>query len=306
MNLLLTELTVEDLKIICRKYNLPISGTKSDLLRRLQPMEDQIDVEGILLEAMQEEDLRLNEEKAREAENGIQMDVNRTFVPNKLNLLKTVPPPIDVNPVVKIPITTYNGSNQFDVAISNYLRQHRKQFNQQQSHTVSLKPATECMDGNCSCVHQAAKNGTFPATKTIYLTPSTVINGAASKTTVIRVPIATFNPAIDSAAVSSSVLSKKLCKLDNSQCNGSATTFCYAEAGSGGQVCLKTTVSLPNLKWEGIIVLEANNNCSFPATFHVPFKLFSCCNQTRSLRFPLEYVPLDDQKHLRTVYRGEH
>jgi hypothetical protein len=173
MNLLLTELTVEDLKIICRKYNLPISGTKSDLLRRLQPLKDQIDVEAILLEAMQEED-RQNEEKAKEEERQESVQFNKTFPISKLNL-KAVSTTDTNIPTVKIPITTCNGTNQFDMAISNYLLQNRKQFNQQQSHshTVTLKPATECMDGTCSCMIQ--KPG-FPTTKTIYFTPS-VLNG---------------------------------------------------------------------------------------------------------------------------------
>lgn len=123
MHLLLTELTVEDLKIICRKYNLPISGTKSDLLRRLQPLEEQIDVEAILLEAMQEED-RLNEEKAKEEEKqNERAQFNKNPPVNKPNS-KTVS--IDNIPTVKIPLTACNGTNQFDVAISNYLLQVSK------------------------------------------------------------------------------------------------------------------------------------------------------------------------------------
>lgn len=88
------------------------------------------------------------------------------------------------------------------------------------------------MDGTCSCIIQ--KPG-FPTAKTIYFAPSTVLNGTAPKTTVIRVPIASFNPTVDTSAPSA-VLSKKLCKLDTAQCNGPATTFSYAEMGSGGQV----------------------------------------------------------------------
>ncbi|KAI6176802.1 hypothetical protein M3Y97_00838200 [Aphelenchoides bicaudatus] len=234
VNLLLPELTVEDLKIICRKYSLAISGTKSDLLRRLQPMEDQIDVEAILLEAMQEED-RQTEEKAKEEEKQQleSVQLSKIIPGNKINFKTS-----DTISTVKIPITACNGTNQFDVAISNYLLQHRKQLNQQQGHTVTLKPA-ECRDATCSCMMQ--KPG-FPTAKTIYFAPSaTVLNGSAPKTTVIRVPIASFNSAVDPSATAT-VLSKKLCKIDTTpQCNGPATTFSYAEMGSGGQFTLETT-----------------------------------------------------------------
>lgn len=224
MHLLLTELTVEDLKIICRKYNLPISGTKSDLLRRLQPIEDQIDVEAILLSAMEEEDLRESVEKS--ATKSIDIDSNKNFISTKpiSTLNSTIP-------TVKIPVNSSN-TNQFDLAISNYLLQHRKQINQQ----TLVKSSTECTESGCSCMQN--KNGTFPTAKTIYFAPSTtttVMNGSGPKTTVIRVPIANFNSTLDNSA--SSVLSKKICKLDSSQCNGAATFSYYAEMGSGGQVC---------------------------------------------------------------------
>jgi hypothetical protein len=222
MHLLLTELTVEDLKIICRKYNLAISGTKSDLLKRLQPIEDKIDVEAILLDAMQEEDMRQDAEKLSTKEPDT--DLNNAFV-----CAKSIP----TIPTVKIPVTC-SGGNQFDVAISNYLLQHRKQINQ--GNPTILKTSNECgqLDSNCSCLHP--NNASFPATKTIYFAPSTTVtNGAGPKTTVIRVPIASFNPTIDSMNTTSAVLSKKLCKVEAPQCNGPAT-FCYSEMGSGGKV----------------------------------------------------------------------
>jgi hypothetical protein len=64
---------------------------------------------------------------------------------------------------------------------------------------------------------------------------------------VIRVPIASFNPTSMDNSAASTVLSKKLCKLDN------GPTFSYAETGlgSGGQVsypknnCSSEIVSIP-------------------------------------------------------------
>lgn len=181
---------------------------------------------------MQEEDLRQDAEKLsmKEAET----DLNNAFM-----CTKTIPTINPTIPTVKIPVTctsSCNGGNQFDVAISNYLLQHRKQINQQQGHPTILKTTNECgqLDANCSCLHP--NNAAFPTAKTIYFAPSTtVMNGAGPKTTVIRVPIASFNSTVENVnSTTSAVLSKKFCKVEAP--NGPAT-FCYSEMGSGGKVC---------------------------------------------------------------------
>ncbi|CAD5214942.1 unnamed protein product [Bursaphelenchus okinawaensis] len=96
----LSELTVEDLKVICRKHNFAISGTKADLFRRLQPIEDQLDIEGILMEAINDEENNASEE-VKEA------------------------------PVVK------EKTNKFDVAISDYLMQNQKQIESKKTSSCS-------------------------------------------------------------------------------------------------------------------------------------------------------------------------
>ncbi|CAD5220926.1 unnamed protein product [Bursaphelenchus xylophilus] len=94
----LAELTVEDLKVICRRHNFAISGTKADLFRRLQPIEDQLDIIGILMDAINEEENNAIEE------------------------VREVP----TTPKIK------EKTNKFDVAISDYLMQNQKQIENKQ------------------------------------------------------------------------------------------------------------------------------------------------------------------------------
>ncbi|KAI6214918.1 hypothetical protein M3Y94_00324600 [Aphelenchoides besseyi] len=133
----LAELTVEDLKTLCRKKSFPISGTKADLYKRLQPIEDQLDIEAMLLEAIEEEDHRLAE---------INANKNNSYASSN----ETITQPSTTTYTTKLLGTEQRSSiqtgvNQFDVAISDYLMQHQKQLNQH-SWSTSNTPKTTIGD----------------------------------------------------------------------------------------------------------------------------------------------------------------
>ncbi|KAI6187967.1 hypothetical protein M3Y98_00302800 [Aphelenchoides besseyi] len=132
----LAELTVEDLKTLCRKKSFPISGTKADLYKRLQPIEDQLDIEAMLLEAIEEEDHRLAE---------INANKNNSYASSN----ETVPQPSTTTYTMTTKLlgneqrsSIQTGVNQFDVAISDYLMQHQKQLNQHSWSTSNTTKTT--------------------------------------------------------------------------------------------------------------------------------------------------------------------
>ncbi|KAI6241501.1 hypothetical protein M3Y99_00308200 [Aphelenchoides fujianensis] len=132
----LTELTVEDLKTLCRKRNFPISGTKADLYKRLQPIEDQLDIEAMLLEAIEEEDLRMAEANAGSDEAGVKSTCSEATA--TAYTVATALLPQERRP------SSQSGVNQFDVAISDYLMQHQKQLNQQRSSQRPISIENTC------------------------------------------------------------------------------------------------------------------------------------------------------------------
>lgn len=171
-------MTVEDLKVICRKHNYAISGTKADLVRRLEPVQETIDIEGILMDAIMEE-----ENSHGNVEN------TKTIEKTKESKEKT---------------------NKFDVAISDYLMQQKKQIDEHRSKSNSV---SSC---HCNC---SGRQGSSDVSKTFVMN-----NGSGQKqsyTSAVRVPVSGSNS------------TKTSFKSNGDQ---EEMTFSFAEMGSGGHV----------------------------------------------------------------------
>ena len=250
----LTELTVEDLKTVCRKRHLAISGTKADLCRRLAPLEAQLDVERILLDAIREEEQQqcvcasTALDEATTASDALSSGLLR-----RIDASNVTPPECDganaavpgmsvpsLQPEVRAAPATATATaasdadamsvNRFDLAINDYLRRH------QQAIDVHGEQPPRSTASHVILTASAGGLTSIPRPAAVASTSATLATVSRPTALMCRPVLPAHLPMKTSPTLKCSSDATNVCSPTTNLHSSSGATFSYSKMGSGGQV----------------------------------------------------------------------